>query len=146
VPLANSSVSVVAGAKTVNTKSRMHLLCPAFFHLNHMKQHAINELLDVLKPVLKNRKRAKELLESKILVVTWTFDQVYRAANERGLAITKEEAIKVFQHLQFNYNPQYGIKWSDITDFIEDRVLGRKLNRREIWNFVHQDIITIHKT
>jgi hypothetical protein len=116
------------------------------FRLNHMKHHSINELLDVLEPVLKNRKKAKELLESNILVVTWTFDQVYRAANERGLALTKEEAIQVLQHLQFNYNPQSGIRWSDITDFIEDRVLGRKLTSREIWNFVHKDIITIQKT
>jgi hypothetical protein len=100
-------------------------------------------------PFFKNQNTAKNLMErywSDKICIIWTTEEVYRAANERGLALTKEEAIQVLKHLQFNYNAQYGIRWSDITDFIEDRVLGRKLNRREIWNFVHKDIITIHKT
>src|SRR4051794_29114297 len=114
-----------------------------------MHQHTTYQMLDVLKPVLKNQNTAKNLLEtywSDKICIIWTKEQVYRAANERGLALTKEEAIQVLQHLQFNYTPQYGIRWSDITDFIEKHVMGRKLTRRELHRFIHKDIITLQKT
>lgn len=111
-----------------------------------MKEQSINQLLDVLKPALKDRRKAKELLQTKILVIIWTVEQVYRAANERGLALTPAEALQVLGHLRFNYNAQYGIKWSDITDYIEDKVLGRKLSKRELNRFVHKDIIIVQKS
>jgi hypothetical protein len=40
---------------------------------------------------------------------------------------------------------QYGIRWEDLTTHIEDRVLGRKLTKAEVRQFVERDIITIHK-
>jgi hypothetical protein len=113
-----------------------------------MNQHTNKDLLEVLGPALKNKTEGKHLLEEywadKICII-WTTEQVYRAANERGLALTKAEAIKVLQHLQFNYNPQYGIRWSDITDLIEERVLGTKLTKGQLHRFIHKDIITVQK-
>ena len=70
---------------------------------------------------------------------------MHRAANEREVALTNSEATGVLQTLLNQHNPQYGIKWEDLTTHIEDRVLGRQLNKVESKRFVSQDIITVQK-
>ena len=108
----------------------------------------IKELVRVLKPVLKDRKKAEELLEryakDKFFII-WTVHDVYRAANERGVALTKAEAVQVLKELEHAYNSQYGVCWSDLTRHIEDRVLGRPLTKHEIKQFVEKDIITFQQ-
>jgi hypothetical protein len=114
-----------------------------------MHQHTIKGMLRALRPMLKDNIAAQQRLErywlDKIAIV-WTTEDVHRAANERELALTEEEATHVLQRLLDRHDAQYGLKWADITAYIEDRVLGRKLTKREVDAFVHRDIITIQKS
>ncbi len=113
-----------------------------------MHTHTIEEMLKALRPVLKNRNRAKQLLEkywSDKMALIWTVEDVHRAANEKELALTKEEAKKILQELHDHHNKQYGIKWEDITALMQEYGIGRDLTKRELHQFVHKDIITINR-
>ena len=113
-----------------------------------MQETIINDMVGKLKPVLKDTSKAKSILQrywrTRIALV-WMLADVHRAANEREVALTNREAIDVLQQLFHQHNPQYGIKWEDLTTHIEDQALGRKLTRAELKHFVEQDIITIQK-
>ena len=113
-----------------------------------MNTQIIQELLRVLKPVIKNQRKAEQLLvryaQGKVIII-WSIQDVYRAANERGLALTLQEAREVLHAHSQTHNKQYGMRWEHLTDYIQDRVLGRKLTRKEINRFVKEDIITINR-
>ena len=113
-----------------------------------MQETIINDMVRKLKPVLKDASKAKTILNrywrTRIALV-WMLADVHRAANEREVALTNLEAIDVLQQLLHRHNPQYGIKWEDLTTHIEDQALGRKLTRAELNHFVERDIITIQK-
>ena len=113
-----------------------------------MHETIINDMVARLKPVLKDVSKAKTILNrywrTRIALV-WMLADVHRAANEREVALTNREAINVLQQLFHQHNPQYGIKWEDLTTHIEDQALGRKLTRAELKHFVERDIITIQK-
>lgn len=113
-----------------------------------MHEHYIDEMVQRLKPVLKDPTKAKVILKRywhERMALVWTIGDVYRAANERELALTKCEAISVLQTLHHQHNAQYGLKWGDVTASIEDQVLGRKLTLAEIKRFVERDHVTIQK-
>jgi hypothetical protein len=101
-----------------------------------------------LKPVLKDRSKAEKILErfwkNKIALV-WYVGDVHTAANEREIALTKQEAIKVLQEMHRNHNNQYGLRWSDFTSYIEEHALGRKLTRAEMKRFVEKNILAIDR-
>lgn len=104
-----------------------------------------DELIRILKPVLKDRRKAQELLErygQDKFIIIWTVQDVFRAANEKEVALTKADAIQVLDHLRHVYDSQYGTRWSDLTQCIEENVLGRPLTKREIKLFVEKDIVT----
>jgi hypothetical protein len=101
-----------------------------------------------LRPVLKDTDKAKVILKRywrTRMALVWAVEDVHRAANERVVALTDQQAIDVLKTLQSRHNKQYGIKWEDLTTHIEDNVLGRKLTRLEVRRFVHQDILTVQK-
>ena len=79
------------------------------------------------------------------MALVWMVMDVHKAANEREVALTNSEAIDVLQTLLNQHNPQYGIRWEDLTTHIEDQVLGRKLTKAEIKRFVEQDRLTINQ-
>lgn len=110
--------------------------------------HLIDEMLKSLGPVLKNRDRARRILErywkGKIAII-WTVQDVYRAANERKLALTEREAVEILTALYQSHNAQYGLKWEDLIAQIEGHCLGRKMTKAEIRRFVERDAITIQK-
>jgi len=114
----------------------------------YMHNHHFVEMLKVLRPVLKNQQRAEQILtrywRNKIAIV-WDTGDVHRAANEREVALTEKEAMTVLQTLHNQHNAQCGLKWGDITAHIEENVLGRKLNQREVRLFVHHDKLTIQR-
>jgi hypothetical protein len=114
-----------------------------------MHDQIINDTLAVLRSVVKNEEKAKDLLQrywlNKIAVI-WTTEDVHRAANERDLALTQKEAVQVLRYVFDHHDAQCGLKWEDITNRIEDRVLGRKMTKREVDRFVHRDIIAIQKS
>jgi DNA-binding PucR family transcriptional regulator len=110
-----------------------------------MYDHHIQDMLSKLRPVLKDKEKAKSILErywSDKIAIVWEVEDVFRAANEREVAMTKKEAIKLLQELHEHHN---ALKWEDLTTSIEDQVLGCKLTKRETKRFVERDIITVAK-
>lgn len=113
-----------------------------------MHDHLIEDMVRRLGPVLKDKAKALKILErywrTRIAIV-WEVEDVHRAANEVEVALTENEAINVLQTLHNQHNPQYGIRWEDITTHIEENGLGRNLTKREIHKFVHKDRLTIQR-
>lgn len=113
-----------------------------------MDQRIIKDMVSRLGPILKDKFRAERILKnywSKKIALVWSIEDVHRAANEIEVALTRQEAVQVLQTLLNQHNPQYGIKWEDLTTHIQDRVLGRKLTKTEINHFVELDQITVQK-
>ena len=106
------------------------------------------EMLQALKPALKDRCKAEKILNrywrNKIALI-WDTTDVHTAANEREIALTDKEAISVLEELHRYHNKQLGLRWKDVTDLIEARVLGRKLTKAELNQFVKKNILTIHQ-
>ena len=72
----------------------------------------IEAMVRKLKPVLNNPVKAKQLLDqfwSDKMALVWEVRDVHTAANEREVALTNKEAIKVLQELHHYHNNQYGI-------------------------------------
>ncbi len=112
-----------------------------------MHAHIITQMLRTLRPVLRDNNRAKQILEkywSDKIALIWELDDVFRAANEKELALTKEEAKKILRELHDHHNKQYGIRWEDIPSLIQEYGIGRDLTKRELHQFIHKDIITIN--
>jgi len=107
-----------------------------------------DELLKLLRPVLRNRAKAERILKrywtSRIAII-WTVQDVHTAANERDRALTNDEAAKLLQEMLKHHNKQLGLKWSDFTGYIEDYQLGRKMNPKEIRRFVKKNALTIQR-
>ena len=113
-----------------------------------MDQQHLKDMVRLLKPLLKDTDAALVILQrywATRMALVWSVQDVYRAANERSVALTEREAVGVLQTLHHQHNPQLGIRWEDITNHIDDRVLGRKMTRSEVSKFVKRDILTIHK-
>jgi hypothetical protein len=94
--------------------------------MNEVEQ---SDLLKALRPALKSYSKAETLLEKywrDHRAVVWTTEQVHRAANERGRVLTNAEARKLLYEFVRHHNPQYGFKWRDLLEIIEQSVLGRK--------------------
>jgi hypothetical protein len=113
-----------------------------------MHQFIIEAMVAALKPALKNPKRAEQILEKfwadKIALV-WDIQDVHTAANEREVALTNQEAITVLQELHHYHNKQCGIKWEDLTAYIEEYALGRKLTKAELERFVEKNLLIIDR-
>ena len=113
-----------------------------------MDSFIIKAMVHALKPALKTPKRAEQILErfwrDKIALV-WDTTDVHTAANEREVALTKEEAIKVLQELHHHHDKQLGLRWADLTSYIEEYGLGRKLTKRELKRFVEDNMLTIQR-
>ena len=113
-----------------------------------MHNFIIEQMVRRLSPVLKDQAKAEVILKRfwrTRMALVWVVEDVHRAANERELALTNDEAINVLQTLLDQHNAQLGLRWSDITAHIEDRVLGRKLTQREVRRFVTQNKLTIQR-
>ena len=113
-----------------------------------MQTDITEDLMQKLKSALKNNPKAvnimKRFMQDKIAIV-WRTTDVHRAANELRLALTEKEAMTVLEILHRQHNPQLGLRWEDLTGHIEAYVLGRKLTRREVKQFVKEDKLTIQR-
>jgi hypothetical protein len=111
-----------------------------------MHDYIIEAMVKALKPTLRNPAKAKQILDrfwSDKMALVWDVQDVHTAANEREVALTKREAIKVLQELHHYHNKQTGLQWKDVTSYIEEYALGRKLTRTELKRFVEKNILTI---
>lgn len=113
-----------------------------------MDQFIIKAMIEALKPALKNPKRAEQILDlfwrDKIALI-WSLRDVHTAANEREVALTNQEAVKVLRDLHHRHDKQFGLKWEDLTDYIEGFCLGRKLTKVELRRFVEKNKLTINR-
>jgi hypothetical protein len=113
-----------------------------------MDQFIIKAMVVALKSTLNNPKRAEAILErfwrDKIALV-WDLQDVHTAANERELALTNKEAVKVLQEMHHYRNKQYGLRWADFASYIEEYALGRKLTKAEVRRFVEKNLLTIDR-
>lgn len=106
------------------------------------------ELLRLLKPVLRDQAKAERILKrywSSRIALVWTVRDVHTCANERDRALTHDEAVKLLREMLAHHDKQLGLRWSDITDYIEDYQLGLKMNAKEIRRFVRKNILTIQR-
>jgi hypothetical protein len=113
-----------------------------------MDQSIIKAMVKALKPALKDAKQAEQILERfwhDKMALVWDVEDVHTAANERELALTNLEAIEMLQELHHHHNKQYGTKWEDLTAYIEEYAMGRKLTKAELNRFVEKNILTIHR-
>jgi hypothetical protein len=113
-----------------------------------MHHYIIEAMVEALKPVLKNPARAKQILErfwSDKMALVWDVRDVHTAANEKEVALTNAEAIKVLQELHHYHDKQCGIQWRDVACYIEEYALGRELTKRELKRFGEQRLLTIDR-
>ena len=113
-----------------------------------MHDQIIDAMVKALTPTLKNPAKAQQILErfwTDKMALVWDVQDVHTAANEREVALTNEQAIKILQELHHYHNKQYGIKWVDVTSYIEEYALGRKLTKAEVKRFVEKNILTMNR-
>jgi len=113
-----------------------------------MHDYIIEAMVKALKPMLKSPTRAKHILEkfwTDKMALVWDVQDVHTAANEREVALTNQEAIKVLQEMHHYHNKQTGLQWKDVTCYIEEYALGRKLTKHELKRFVEKDLLTINR-
>jgi hypothetical protein len=113
-----------------------------------MHNHIIRAMVKILKPVLKNPAKAEQILDrfwADKMALVWDVRDVHTAANEREVALTNREAIKVLQEMHHHHNKQTGLQWRDLTCYIEEYALGRKLTRAEVKRFVEKNVLTIDR-
>lgn len=114
-----------------------------------MHNYIIEEMLEALSPALKSRKKAQAVLQrywSDKIAIIWTTQDVHRAANERKTVLTEEEARTALTDLHRHHDKQLGLRWKDLTDWIEESGLGRDISKSELSKFIHHDIITVQKS
>ena len=113
-----------------------------------MHHYIIKAMVKALKPVLKNPAKAQQILEkfwADKMALVWDVQDVHTAANEKGVALTNAEAIKVLQELHHYHDKQCGIQWRDVACCIEEYALGRKLTKRELKRFGQTNLLTIDR-
>ena len=113
-----------------------------------MHDYIIEATVKALKPALKNPAKAKQILArfwTDKMALVWDVRDVHTAANEREAALTNEQAIKVLQELHHYHNKQTGLQWKDVTCYIEEGALGRKLTKAELKWFVEKNLLTIDR-
>jgi len=106
------------------------------------------ELLEIILQVIDSRQKAERIIRRYYrdkIVLIWNTQDVHRAANELEVALTEKEAIQVLQNLHRQHNRQLGLRWEDLTGHIEAHVLGRKLTKREVKQFVQHDKLIIQR-
>ena len=109
-------------------------------------EYLITELLEKLGPTLKSRRNAKLLLDdywADRIALIWSTQQVHRAANEKRLVLTEAEARELLRTLHLHHNPQYGLRWSDVAEHIQQSAQGRDIRQRELHRFLQHDVLTI---
>ena len=109
-------------------------------------EHLINELLNILRPALKSATKADHILRdywADKIALLWSTEDVHRAANENKTVLTETQARELLTQLNNRYNPQNGLRWSDLPEAIEQSGLGRDIKSRELHRFIHHDEPTI---
>ena len=114
----------------------------------NMHEYIIEAMVKALKPLLKNPAKAKQILDrfwSDKIALVWNVQDVHTAANEREVALTSKEAMKVLQKMHHYHDKQLGLRWKDVTCYIEEYALGRKLTKAELKRFIEKNVVSIER-
>lgn len=79
------------------------------------------------------------------MAIVWEIGHVFRAANERRIALTTQEAETILSSLITKHDRQYGLHWQMLIEAIQDSGLGRQLTKAELSQFIEHDIITVQR-
>src|SRR6266567_2016354 len=99
-----------------------------------MNQQLIEALMELLRPVLKNRSKAEQRLQrywADKAPIIWTAADIHRAANEIKTVLTEPQARQLLHQLISKHNPQYGIRWEDLGETIQQSGQGRDITAQE---------------
>jgi hypothetical protein len=116
--------------------------------VNPMHHYIIEAMVKALKPALKNPAKATHILDrfwGDKMAIVWDLRDVHTAANEREVALTKKQAQAILRDLFSHQDKQLGLRWLDLTCYIEEYGLGRKLTRTELKRFVEKNLLTINR-
>jgi hypothetical protein len=61
-----------------------------------------------------------------------------------GTEHDQQAGIPMERHLAY-HNKQYGLRWEDVTAYIDEYALGRKMTKAEVKRFVEKNILTIDR-
>jgi len=106
----------------------------------------IAELLQHLRPALRSAAKAEHLLNdywADNIALLWSTKDVHRAANESKTVLTEQQARTILHNLHQQHNPQYGLRWSDLIEAIQQSGLGRDIKERELHRFIHRDVLAV---
>lgn len=104
------------------------------------------EIIETLRPALRSTTKAERLLDdywADRIALVWTTENVHRAANENRTVLTEEQARQLLRNLNDNYHAQDGLRWSDLTETIQQSGLGRDIKRSELHRFIHHDVLAV---
>ena len=105
-----------------------------------------SEIIETLRPALRSITKAERLLDNywaDRIALVWTTEHIHRAANENKTVLTEQQTRQLLHNLNDNYNAQYGLRWSDLTETIQQSGLGRDIKRSELHRFIHRDVLAI---
>ena len=108
----------------------------------------VDALAKALKPVLKSQLKGKRILEkfwSDKAAIVWSVQDVFRAANERQLVLTRSEAKTILREFVASHSKYQGLEWWGLLQKLEVTSLGRKITKSELKRFIEKDVITIQK-
>lgn len=98
------------------------------------------DLLKALRPAVKSLRKAEKILEKywqDRKAIVWSIEHVHRAANERERVLTNGEARDLLNEFVRHHNPQYGVKWQDLLELIDNSIAGKKMTKKELTGFVN---------
>ncbi|NBU11781.1 MAG: hypothetical protein EBS84_22750 [Proteobacteria bacterium] len=109
-------------------------------------EQLITELITTLRPTLRSVRKAEHLLAdywADRIALIWTTENIHRAANENKTVFTEQQAREILRNLHRHHNPQYGLRWSDLAETIQQSGLGRDIRQWELHLFIHRDVLAI---
>lgn len=122
------------------------LLRLTLMHAQHLK-----EMVRALRSALKEPAKAQAILErywQDRKAIIWEIKDVHRAANERGMVFTNNQARQILQKFMDSYSkydPELGINWLRLLEIIDESCLGRKMTHQELKRFLEKDVIATQK-
>jgi hypothetical protein len=108
----------------------------------------IDGMLHVLRPQLRDPEMAKQILQHywrDRVAFVWTVEQVHLAANERGLAISREQARRILDQFHKETDRFTPLNWFRLLDLIDEADWGRKLTKSELNRFLQTNLIVVAK-
>lgn len=75
----------------------------------------------------------------------WTTDDVHLASNERGRAVTQQEARSILYEFYKRQNRFAPVDWFGLLEVIDELQLGRILTKQELNRFLETNLIVVAK-